>query len=475
MRTTASTLTISLALALPHTGCDDGDHEFDDAGLDLDDTTDDQDEPDRAPPPVASEPERPAQPEDLWGDVDPSEIIGGVVWDSDRDVMVLNNGGICTGTLLRNNVVLTAKHCVSTDGTINGPASPAASLSVQQDGPGATLGATRSVTEIRRLANHDVAIMRLSSGMSVDGRTYGRSTQILATSQNDVVGLAVLCQGYGRDTCNGGSGTLRAGFVEVDASTNGMLSYVPWLGLDWIQWKGDSGSSCRFGPLDPPLQKALGVASTGNCGAATATEVGPQLYRNWAVDQMNDWAGNTFVDTFNFWQWLADIDEPTTMLSGPTQWQMAGGVLSENSNAHTNTPFHEGSRYVNAVQVASDATVRVTVSSADDDAAGLIVRYRDPTHYYRLSFDEQRRYARIVRRSGNNWTVIDEDVDFDIDWSTSPEISLVASGNLLAGFVDGQLAVLGFDDEHGYTAGRVGMYTWGLTGATFDDLEIERF
>lgn len=420
-------------------------------------------------------PELPPMGDALVDQLDYDEIIDGFVYDSDRDVRVSYFGSICTGTLLRNDVVLTAKHCVSTDGTIDGPEAAANTITVTQDGPGASLGASRSVTTIVRMATRDVAMLRLSSALAIDGETTGRSTQILGAPQSTVVGDHVLCQGYGHDTCaNTGAGTLRAGLVAITGSSGGMLTYGQIPGYDWIQWKGDSGSSCRSGVFDPPnLRKAISVTSTGSCGGPV-NEVGPDLYRDWAHDQMNNWAGGDFFDGFSA-ALDYDVDEPAGMVQGPSNWQVSGGTLTENTNAYTNTTFHEGTRYVNAAQVASDATVHVTVSSADNDAAGLVLRYRDPTHYYRLSFDEQRRFARIVKRSGNTWTVIAEDTDFDIDWSTSPKLSFYAWNNLLGALVDGKLELLALDPDYTYTAGRAGIYTWGLTNASFDDFEIDRF
>lgn len=472
------TVSFALALALSSSGCDDPSLHAAEGSADPDAVVEDAVQDDEVPTDAAeSEDDAPEDvpegPQTLFDGLDPEEIIGGVVWDSDRDVMVAGPTDLCTGTLLRNDVVLTGKHCVSTDGTVDGPWLDPSDMTVTQDGPGASLGAQRSVTEIVRNPGMDVAVMRLASPFSIDGSTLGESTQILATPQSEVVGQVVLCQGFGRDTCDSGAGTLRAGLVELASSNAGLLTYHPWSGLDWIQWAGDSGGSCRYGALSSAsLQKVLGVASFGACGTQ-AIEIGPDLYRDWAVGEMNAWAGLEFNDGF-WWPYFYEVDVPPGMISGPPAWIRTGGVLTENTNAYTNTPFSEGTRYINRREVASDSIVHVTVSSADNDAAGLVLRYRDSTHYYRLSFDEQRRTARIVRRSGSNWTVIAERTDFDIDWSSSPRISFYASGAVLVGMVDGNLVLGGVDDIDGYTAGRAGMYTWGLTGATFDDFQIER-
>lgn len=406
--------------------------------------------------------------------LDPDTIIDGLIHDSDRDVRIRYGLlRICTGTLLRNDVVLTARHCLTQDTSIEGTLVPPHTLTVTQDGPGATLGESRTVAEIIAM-DIDVAMLRLSAPLTIDGRTYGQSTQLLMTDQSEVVGDVVLCQGYGNNTCSSGAGTLRAGLVEiVRESVTGKLVYEPWLGFDWIQAQGDSGSSCRWGPVDGNLSKALGVATGGGCGSVT--EVAPEQFRDWVVDRLNVWAGGTFFDPFSSpWPWLADVDVPAVMYGGTPQWQVSGGALREPSDAYTLGPNFEGTRYVNAHQVASDAIVSATITSTDDDGAGIIGRYRDSTHYYRFSLDEERHFARIVRRDGDDWTVIAEDVDYDIDWSDAPRVGLMMIGPLIAGLVDGQIVTLGFDDIHGYTAGRSGLYDWRLAGATFDDFEIER-
>lgn len=479
----------SLALLLGTTACDPSDPLLDDELLEADtdgsaespirDLTDVIDDDEPMDPETTDAPTGPVSDADAFvHEIDPTQIIDGFTLDSDRDVMINNNGWICSGTLLRNNVVLTARHCVTTSNTINGPIAAANAFTVTQDGPGATLGSSLGVSAVAAMGAEDVAMLKLTSLFAIDGQSLGQSTQILATPQGDVVGNNVLCQGYGLDSCGGGGSAevLRGGLAELSYDSAGMLKYTPIDGYDWIQYVGDSGSSCRLGTFVPPnLNKALGVLSTSGCGWI-AFETGPELYRDWAIDQMNAWAGGDFNDDFSAWG-LYTIDEPAGMLQGPSDWHRSGGVLTEDSNAYTNTTHHEGTRYVNTIAVASDAAVRVTVQSPDNDAAGLVLRYRDSTHYYRLSFDEQRRYARIVRRSGNSWTVIAEDLDFDIDWSTAPELTFYASGTVLAGFVDGQVKIVGIDDDahDGYTAGRAGMYTWGLTDATFDDFEIDRF
>ena len=406
-------------------------------------------------------------------DLDPEEIVNGWVYDSDRDVMVTFPAGLCSGTLLRNDTVLTAKHCVSTDGTPNGPWAAANTILVTQDGPGASNGAVSAVTTVARLWTEDVAMLQLTTPMTMEGRATGAFTQIWGEPQANIEGQATLCQGWGLNTCTTGAGILRSGLMSADTVGAQFISYGTLGTFNQLQWRGDSGSSCRLPVFEEPhLRKALGVQTTGLCGTV-ANETGPDRYRDWAHATMAFWEGD-FLDDFS--SALAyEVEEPASMIQGPTNWFRWGNALVENSNAYTSGSNYEGSRYISSTEVVNDAFVSVRVSSPDNDGAGLVFRYVDDEHYYRLSFDEQRNFARIVRRSGNSWVTIAEDTTFSIDWSSTPKITFAAADNYFAGYVDDVMVISGFDDDHSYTAGRVGIYKWGLTNTVFDDLEIRRF
>ncbi len=415
----------------------------------------------------------PAGPDGLFDEPEPDAIIEGWEYDSDRDVLVSSYfTPDCSGTLLRNDVVLTAKHCVE-DG--QGNLVPGNSFNVTQDGPYG-LGAIALSAELAVLATEDVALLRLQTPMTIDGRTEGESTQIFSGSHDALLGEVTLCQGWGIAACDEASAgipVLRAGLMRLAEENAGMLTYEPLEAYGQIQALGDSGSSCRLPVFEEPrFRKVLGVLSTGQC-AVRANEVSPERYRDFAISTMNAWAGN-FTDGFDA-PGNYEVDGPSNLLQGPAQWTTTGGKLTENSNAYGVNGIHEGSRYVHEAEVFSDGWISVRARSLDNDGAGLLLRYRDSTHYYRLSFDEQRRFARIVRRNGNAWQVLAEDLDFDIDWSSNPELTFASVDNFLVGMVDGVWVLAVFDPASTYTAGRAGIYQWGLTNASFDDLEIVRF
>lgn len=411
--------------------------------------------------------------DDLFDEPEPDGIIGGWAYDSDRDVLVSSYyGPDCSGTLLRNDVVLTAKHCVA---DAAGALLPGNAFLVTQDGPFG-LGAVALSAEMAALATEDVALLRLQTPMTIDGRTQGESTQIFGGTDDELLGQVALCQGWGIYDCDVdpvGVPVLLGGLMQLTEEDAGILTYEPLGTFGQIQAVGDSGSSCRLPVFEEPrFRKALGVLSTGSCGWE-AHEVSPERYRDFAIATMNGWAGN-FTDGFDA-PGNYEIDGPSNVTHGPAQWTTTGGKLTENSNAYSVNGLYEGSRYVHTAQVFSDGWISARVHSPDNDGAGLLLRYRDATHYYRLSFDEQRRFARIVRRNGNAWQVLAEDLDFDIDWSSNPELTFASVDNYLVGMVDGVSVLSVFDASYAFTAGRAGIYQWGLTNASFDDLKIVRF
>jgi len=436
----------------------------------------------------------------LSPDADPQRIIGGFVFDSDRDVKVFHNGmPHCSGTLLRNDVVLTARHCVTDDGYVDGSVVGPLFMAVGIDGPGDSWADFFGVAEIADMGpDVDVALLRLQDPATIEGRDAGESTEIWSQPDALLLGEIALCQGYGSVACvvDGDGdhvepatppGYLRGGLVVVSV-INEALDWINYKALPghlgtgkWLPSAGDSGSSCRV-PWqgEPNRKRVVGVMTEGTaCEAVVpdpedwaAHEVQPSVFRAWAQSRMNQWAGDYF-DPFSVAH-TYDVVEPGTMSGGPSQWLISSGWLLQNSNAYTTGAAYEGTKFMHAGEVMENGSVRVDVFSFDDDGAGLVLRMRDDTHYYRLSFDEQRGFARIVRRDGDQWTTLAEDLNFSIDWYGWRALEFEASGNVLTGYVDGVEVLSAVDNDWTYTAGRVGVYSWGLYTGYFDNFEVDR-
>jgi hypothetical protein len=153
----------------------------------------------------------------------------------------------------------------------------------------------------------------------------------------------------------------------------------------------------------------------------------------------------------------------------PGAWSATAGVLTQvaDSGVRQVTPGAESQRGTLAVggdPTWTDIAVRAELASSDEDAFGLLFRYRDENNYYCFSLDRRNNRRRLVRVAGGAFTVLDEAPGgFDLSNWTRAEVRAV--GPRLVCIVDDTKVVAATDLTH--RAGQVGAYCWRNSGANF--------
>jgi len=169
--------------------------------------------------------------------------------------------------------------------------------------------------------------------------------------------------------------------------------------------------------------------------------------------------------------WTA-VDEGAE--AAPSAWEVVERELRQTSNIHSLPTDRDAVEKRGTTLVAGDVTwddvvVVARLRSLDNDAIGVAFRYADADNYYRFSMDSDRSYRRLVKNVAGEFSVLWED-DVAYEMGRSHEVTVVATGAVLRGYLDGVPMFVVEDDD--LAVGRVGLYCWANEDARFARVQV---
>ena len=171
------------------------------------------------------------------------------------------------------------------------------------------------------------------------------------------------------------------------------------------------------------------------------------------------------------------VDDRDT-IEAPSDWRVdSDGWVHQRSNIWGRRGDFIG-RWYGTFLVAGDTGWKdyqlfVKAKPKDDDGFGVVFRYRDATHFYRLLFLQDGLsggpITRLDRREGADYTEL---------WSspkgyrTDTEMMIVVdlAGDVITASVDG--AQLFEMKDRSYDNGKIGLFCYAQAGQAFDDVKV---
>ena len=171
------------------------------------------------------------------------------------------------------------------------------------------------------------------------------------------------------------------------------------------------------------------------------------------------------------------VDDPDT-IEGPSDWRVeADGWLHQRSNIWGRRGDFIG-RWFGTYLIAGDENWKNYVLSLkakpeDDDGFGVVFRYQDPEHFYRLLFLQDGMsggpFTRLDRRDGADYTEL---------WSNGKgyrpdsemQIEVEVDGTSIKASVNGTFLCEVTDKS--YSRGKIGLFCYAQKGQAFDDVKV---
>jgi hypothetical protein len=180
-------------------------------------------------------------------------------------------------------------------------------------------------------------------------------------------------------------------------------------------------------------------------------------------------------DDGNYTGWTV-VNEGT--INSPSAWAVVGGVLVQSSNIHGPDVNAVSNRrgtfayYNNSSALGwTNYSMQTTLRSSDDDGIGVMVRYQNPSNYYKIDIDRQRNFYKLFKMKNGVETLLATTAGAYAQ-NTDLIMKVSVIGNQISATLGGVNILGGTITDNDLTSGTVALYCWGNQNCNYDDVTV---
>jgi hypothetical protein len=166
-------------------------------------------------------------------------------------------------------------------------------------------------------------------------------------------------------------------------------------------------------------------------------------------------------------------------IDGPSVWTVLNGKLIQSANIYgpdVNASTHRRGTFAYYSSLPAltwtNYSMQATLRSSDDDGMGVMVRYQNPSNYYKIDIDRQRNFRRLFKVKNGVETLLASTVGgFAQNIDMTLKVTVVR--NQITATLNGANILGGTITDNDLGAGTAALYCWGNQSCTFDNVTVD--